>query len=106
MIKRLFKRTKIDNNFRDISQNEIPEKAILIDCRTPEEFSEKNIEGAINIDIMALDFLNEISSLDKMETYVVYCRTGGRSRRAVDLMQSLGFREAYNLKGGIVAYKE
>lgn len=74
---------------------------IILDVRTPEEYSEGHIEGAINIDYYADDFENKLDELDKGKTYLVYCRTGSRSASARDIMTDLGFKNIYNMTGGI-----
>ena len=73
----------------------------IIDVRTPEEFSDGYIEGASNIDFHSPDFGTNIEKLDKDGNYLVYCRSGNRSLKAVHLMKSLGFKNAYSLTGGI-----
>jgi len=78
---------------------------VIIDVRTPQEFAEERIEGAINLDFYADTFEDELNKLDKTKTYVIYCRSGGRSGNALTLMQELGFNEVYNVQGGIINWK-
>jgi len=78
---------------------------VIIDVRTPQEFAEERIEGAINLDYYADTFKDELNKLDKNKTYLVYCRSGGRSGGTLDLMKELGFKEVYNILGGIIAWK-
>lgn len=73
--------------------------AVLIDVRTPEEFDEAHIDGALLIDISAPDFLDRLGELDPDTAYVVYCRSGNRSRAAVEVMAQLGFTEVYDMGG-------
>ena len=77
----------------------------IIDVRTPEEFAEGYIENAINIDFYAETFRDDINQLDRSQTYLVYCRSGRRSADALGIMAELGFKEAYNLLGGIIDWK-
>ena len=84
-----------------IQENQGNADFTIIDVRTPEEFEAGYIENAILININGADFQDKISQLDKSKTYLVYCRSGNRSRRAVDAMQELGFKEVYNMLGGI-----
>ena len=65
---------------------------IIIDVRSPGEFSESALPSAININVESPDFVFEISSLDKDKVYNVYCRSGRRSAVAVDIMKDNGFR--------------
>lgn len=75
---------------------------ILLDVRTPGEFSEGFIEGARLIDFQSGNFENEIATLDKNATYAVYCRSGNRSGQAVKVMHDAGFHNVYNLNGGVI----
>ena len=81
-------------------------KALVVDVRTPEEVSEGHLTGAININFLGENFANEIQNLDKKKTYLLYCRSGSRTRKAADLMQKSGFKHVYMLQGGITAWKE
>ena len=82
------------------------EKAILIDVRTPAEVQQGMIPGAVPIDYNSPDFKSKISKLDKSKPYFVYCAAGGRSSKAVNLMEEMGFKKVYNLSGGITAWQE
>lgn len=84
---------------------ERPETTI-IDVRTPEEFAEGHLAGALNIDVNGPDFAERIAALDPAGTYAVYCRTGNRSAVAVDHMVDQGFESVYHLGGGIVAWTD
>lgn len=79
---------------------------VLLDVRTPEEFSEGYINGAENIDIKSPDFADKLDRLDKNKTYLVYCRKGGRSAKAMEIMKSKGFEKVYNMLGGITKWTE
>ena len=74
---------------------------ITLDVRTPGEFMEGHIEGAINIDVEGATFDSEIANLDKTKSYAVYCRSGRRSIVAVDKMSATGFEKLSNLENGI-----
>jgi rhodanese-related sulfurtransferase len=78
--------------------------AVLLDVRTPEEFEEGHLPGALNIDIRGYDFHEQIETLDPTKAYFVYCRSGGRSSAACKFMNSKGFQEVHNLAGGILAW--
>lgn len=79
---------------------------ILIDVRTPEEYEAGHIKNAKNIDISSPDFSQNIDILDKTKQYSVYCRSGNRSSQALKIMESLGFEDVINLKGGIIAWSQ
>ncbi len=74
---------------------------ITLDVRTPGEFIEGHIAGAINIDVEGSSFDSEITNLDKSKSYAVYCRSGRRSLIAVDKMSAAGFEKLSNLNTGI-----
>ncbi len=78
---------------------------VILDVRTPQEFTEGHIENAANIDFYSETFRNELDNLDKTKTYLIYCRSGGRSGKALNMMAELNFMEAYNILGGITQWK-
>ena len=78
---------------------------MLLDVRTPEEVSEGHLDGAININYLGENFSDEIQTLDKKKTYLIYCRTGNKTRKAADMMQKSGFKHVYVLDGGIQAWQ-
>ncbi len=80
-------------------------KGIILDIRTPAEYAEGHLPHAINFDFYAVDFEQQLEILDKDQTYFIYCRTGSRSSVALDLMKRTGFKEVYDLKGGIIAWE-
>lgn len=77
----------------------------IIDVRTLDEYQQGHIEDATNIDYYGDDFDEQIDKLPKDKTYMVYCRSGGRSAKAMKIMQDKGFA-VYNVEGGITAWKE
>ena len=79
--------------------------AVLVDVRTPDEFSEGIIEGAINIDFKDPSFGEKINGLDKSKPYFVYCLSGKRSGDAAKQMDSVGFKTIYILDGGYKDWK-
>ena len=81
-------------------------KGNILDVRTPEEFKNSRIPNSINIDFYnPQNFMLEIEKLDKDNNYYVYCRTGVRSANSCVLMKELGFKNTFNLVGGIVEWK-
>ena len=78
----------------------------LVDVRTPGEYAEGHLEGAINIDYNGDNFSEEIEALTKTMAVYVYCRSGGRSARAAGVLSEKGFTEVYDLKGGILSWQE
>jgi len=85
------------SDFNDL----LSDNVVLIDIRTPQEFDERHISGAVNIDFYSSSFRNELNSLDKDKVYLIYCRTGSRTNTASEIMKNLGFEKVYVLRGGI-----
>jgi thioredoxin 1 len=83
---------------------EIP-TAPIVDVRTPEEFSKGHLQNAKNFDWNGSDFDKQIASLDKSKAVFVYCLSGGRSSAAASQMRSEGFKEVYELNGGIMKWR-
>lgn len=87
-------------------QCERDQNAVILDVRTNAEFEEGFIPGAVQMDIQnGAEFLRKAKELDPEKHYYIYCRSGGRSGQACMLLNSLGIKHAYNLKGGIMEYK-
>lgn len=76
-------------------------EGLIIDVRTPEEFSSGYIAEATNIDFYANDFDQKLNIIGKDQPIYIYCRSGGRSLSAAKKLEKLGFRKVYNLIGGI-----
>lgn len=80
--------------------------AVVIDVRTEREFNDGKIAGAILLNINRPDFKGQVEKLDKDKTYLIYCRSGNRSRKACEVMSQMGFAKCYNLKNGINGWKK
>ncbi len=78
----------------------------VLDVRTPEEFANGHMPGAVNIDINGADFEKKISILEKDKTYLVHCAGGVRSAKACGKMAQLKFPNLYNLEGGFKAWEK
>ena len=78
----------------------------LIDVRTPKEYKSGHIKGAVNMHLYDSDFEQRIDTLDKNKTVYVYCKVGGRSAEAVDIMKNKGFKHIVELDGGIDAWND
>ncbi|MFC1869876.1 rhodanese-like domain-containing protein [Chloroflexota bacterium] len=87
-----------------IQENQGNPDFTIIDVRTPEEFDEGHLEKARNIDYLSETFRNNIAQQDKDKTYLIYCRSGNRSRGALNVMVELGFRKVYHLTTGIIGW--
>jgi rhodanese-related sulfurtransferase len=84
---------------------EFKEKSInqvVVDVRTPDEYSEGHIEGAVNVNYFDSNFSEQISKFEKTKPIFVYCRSGKRSTSAASKLIELGYNQVYNLEGGIL----
>ncbi len=76
----------------------------ILDVRTPGEFAGGHISNATNIDYQSSTFKDNLKQLDRDKTFIVYCRSGNRSSKAVKIMNELGFKSVYNM-GGIIDWE-
>ncbi|MBA3986717.1 MAG: rhodanese-like domain-containing protein [Flavobacteriales bacterium] len=104
--------TDVPNN--DI-QNITPEQMLdalfeddvqVLDVRTHEEFYAGRIPGAQNICVSRDDFKEKVKELDKNKPVYLYCKAGGRSAKAAKLLKEMGFKEIYDMSGGIEIWKD
>ncbi len=95
----------IVKDFVEQDKNKKEESFVILDVRTKREFDAGHIENSIMIDFYKRDFLTKIRKLDKEKKYIIYCRTGNRSGKTLSMFEDLGFKEAYNVLGGIVRWK-
>ena len=78
---------------------------VILDVRTPGEFANGHIKNALNLDYYSETFKDDLNSLDKNKTYLIYCRSGRRSGKVLDMMKELNFSGVYNMLGGITQWK-
>ena len=83
------------------------QKPVILDVRTYEEFVEKSIPGAVLANILEpSEFIDVIEKIEKDLKILVYCRSGVRSEKACNILDQMGFKETYNLKGGILEWEK
>jgi rhodanese-related sulfurtransferase len=85
------------------------ENAIILDVRMPIEYETSHISGSVNVDVQDESFRDMAAALDPAKTYIVHCTknpAGGRSSRALETLQELGFENLYSLDGGYIAWKD
>lgn len=82
-----------------------PADLVVLDVRTPQEFADSRLPGAVNLDVSSPDFREELASLDRDVPYILYCRSGNRSAQARAMMADLGFSSVTDVAGGIVAWQ-
>lgn len=79
---------------------------LVIDIRTPAEFAEGHIEGAINIDFVDAGFAEAVAGIDTSAPTAFHCRSGGRSGQAESVFEALPFAELYHFSGGSIAWSD
>ncbi len=77
---------------------------IVLDVRTQNEWKQGTLHGAVLIDVMDKEFKKKAALLEKAKPIVVYCAVGGRSAYAADDLKALGYKNVYNMSGGIQAW--
>ena len=101
------------NNRRNFKMKQITAKEVetllnegkilnIIDVREVDEVASGKIPGAINIPLGLIEF--RMNELDKSKEYVMVCRSGGRSSRAIQFLESYGFN-VINMEGGMLAWE-
>lgn len=81
------------------------DNAIVLDVRTSGEYNDGHLTNATNIDWNESDAETKLKALDPSKTYFVYCLSGGRSSGAAAYLRSNGFKEVYELGGGIMKWR-
>lgn len=72
----------------------------LIDVRTPDEYAQGHLPQAENVNVLAEDFEERISSYDKEQPIYIYCQSGNRSKKAAAKLAEMGFTQIFDLQGG------
>ena len=106
MIEKNFELKRSFNNKKDIRKEEInqyiKQGAVLIDVRSPQEYREGHVDGAISIPDYQIKKEIEKQIPNKEELIVVYCATGHRSQRAQQILEDMGYTNVYNVYDGII----
>ena len=94
-----------DDN-KDITKDDldsyIKQGATIIDVRSPQEYREGHVDGAISIPDYQIKKEIEKQIPNKEELIVVYCATGHRSQRAQQILEDMGYTNVYNVYDGII----
>ena len=88
---------------KTINSNKNP---VIIDVRTSEEFSSGALANAINVDFRDKYFETRVKDMDVKNVYFVYCLSGGRSENAATFMRKNGFKNVYEMAGGMLAWNK
>jgi phage shock protein E len=78
---------------------------VVIDVRTPEEFTAGHIAGATNVNFKGGQFPAAVEKLDREKTYLVHCAVGGRSKRSLEVFKNLGFKSIVHLDDGLKGWE-
>lgn len=82
-------------------------KALVLDVRTEEEFAQGHLAHAVRIAVSDVDFIERVKKVATPDQPIlVYCRSGGRSAKAVATLKAAGFTQLHELDGGITAWLE
>lgn len=100
-------------NYKEIEPDELQEIIsdqsksgyVLLDVRTPEENKAERIPNSVMVNFYEPDFKEKVAELEKDKTYYVICRSGNRSGKACQMMAEMGFKDTYNLSGGMLAWQ-
>ena len=83
-----------------------PEGLVIVDVRTPAEFREGHLPGAVNMDYFGGPFETQIQSLPKTAPVLLYCRTGNRSGSAYGIMTKAGIGNILHMNEGITKWQQ
>lgn len=95
------------STFKDISTQEAKalytqDGYILLDVRTVAEFKEYHADGAVNIPLQEIE--QKLGEIPKDKTLLVVCRSGNRSRQAIEILSKHGYDKMFNVAGGMGAW--
>lgn len=78
---------------------------VLIDVRTPEEYAEGHVRGAINLNVKDDNFAKKVSELDSTKNYYIYCRSGVRAKSAEAIMLENNLKKVHTFQDGMSTFK-
>lgn len=84
---------------KTILKNE--KNAILIDVRSPQEYSEGHLDGSINISLYDLENDCKKTNINKEDIIILYCQYGSRSKKALKILENNGYKNLYQIQGGL-----
>ena len=106
MIEKNFQLKRCFDNRKDINKEEImqyvKQGAILIDVRSPQEYREGHLDGAISIPDYQIKRTITRQITNKKQLIIVYCSTGHRSQEAQRILENMGYSNVYNVYEGIM----
>ena len=78
----------------------------VIDVRSIDEYDKEHIKGAKVIDVRKSDFESQLAKLDRKKPYILHCRSGSRSSKALKVFKKLGFSKVYHMNDGMIDWKK
>ncbi|MFR2534674.1 MAG: rhodanese-like domain-containing protein [Clostridia bacterium] len=106
-LKQLWKSNKREIRSSDLDYEEVKIKikeepsTILIDVRSPQEYKEGHLEGSLNIPLYNIETQEESVLPDKTQSIIVYCQSGNRSKKAMEILKKDGYQRVCHMKGGL-----
>jgi len=101
----IYANISVDSAYSMINLNKDSANFIILDVRTLGEYVPDHLENGVNLNYYNSDFKATLDTLIKDKKYLLHCRSGSRSANAFKIMKELKFKEVYNMKGGISAWK-
>jgi rhodanese-related sulfurtransferase len=95
-----------DEAQKRIDDTDPARRPLVLDIRTPEEFADGHIKGAVNIDSFDPAFQQKLAKLDRSKPVLVHCAAGGRSGRALPAIEALHFSEVLHLQAGFNGWRD
>ena len=106
MIEKNFELKRGFDNQKDIRKDEISQYikqgAVLVDARSPQEYREGHLDGAISIPDYQIRRTVTRLIENKEQLIVVYCSTGHRSQEAQRILENMGYNNVYNVYQGVL----
>ena len=74
---------------------------LLIDVRSPQEYKESHLDGAINLPLYDIEQQAEEKIKKKDTPIIIYCQSGSRSRKAIQILKQEDYQNLYEIEGGL-----
>jgi len=105
-LKNIFKKSRnAEDNIIDYKSAKMilknDKKAQLVDVRSPQEYKEGHLPSSINLPLYKIEELSKEKIPDINSTIIVYCQSGNRSNKAIEILKSEGYKNIYNIDGGL-----
>jgi len=94
-----FKNSVYQHEIMNIVKNN--KNVVLLDVRSKQEYDEGHLRGAINIPLYELEYRAENELGDKNCIIISYCSAGIRSKKAIEILKKMGYRNLYNVEDGV-----